>query len=220
MSTTMDLQDLRGALRGICLITVARTTGGAFTAGDIERALRGTFAPDLAAAVVALSSYAGVDEGMLTSVVPELLRADDEFLKADNINLQLGLLAGQPLPIFSFMKTGETNLVALVLPFIETARNLVHAAVRLRMQSLPVTDPAPFWPAIVRFLERMGGGDDMAHAIALSTVAGMISDVIFFNAGAPGRTNDPVLAAGIERVLVELSSSAFRLSATTRGSIP
>ena len=57
----------------------------------------------------------------------------------------------------------------------------------------------------------------MAHAIALSTVAGVISDVIFFNAGAPGRTDDPVLAAGIERVLVELSSSALRLSSTTRG---
>lgn len=204
MSVSMEAQDLRGYLRGLCLVVVVRTTGRELRRADIEKVLHEDFALDVCSLLAAIASFTGVGEGILTSAVEELFGADDSFLETENINLQLGLLCGRPVPIFPFVKDNAVNQVALLRPFLDTARNLLHVAVRLRMQSPPLGSPSGFWRTAAEFLRRVGGDDDVAAGIALGTIANVVSDVLLFNSDAPERTADRALATSIARVLEEL----------------
>jgi hypothetical protein len=72
------------------------------------------------------------------------------------------------------------------------------------MQVGPQTSPNSFWQTVIKFLCRVGGGDELARAIAVTTVADVVSDVLFHNVDAPSRTDDPQLLGQIARVLEEL----------------
>lgn len=204
MSIAMDLQDLRGYLRGFCLVVVVRETGHTPESADIKRVLQEEFALEIESCLNALTSFTGLDAAVLGSAIDELFHADDEFLLPDNVNLQLGLLSGRAMPCFPFAERDGVDEMALHRPFLDTARNLIHAAVRIRMQSPGLSSAHMFWEEIARFLRRMGGDNDLAAAIALSTVANVISDVLFFNSDAADRTEDRMLAETISHVLTEL----------------
>jgi hypothetical protein len=216
MSIEMDSQDLRGYLRGVCLIVVVRNRGCSVGRADIERTLGGRFLADIDALVGALAAFTGVSQPFLRGGVLELFQANDEFLLPDNLNLQLGLLSGRPAPIFPFVEEGQVHQLALLRPFLDVARNLVHAAVRLRMQLLPPSPANAFWPAVATFLHRVGGDDELAEAIALSTIADVVSDIIFFNLDAATRTDDPELVARMGRVIEELGMTDLHAIARTR----
>jgi hypothetical protein len=206
MSVAMDSQDLRGYLRGLCLIIVVRVTDRAISKEDIQSVLGQTFSSEIKAASSAIANFTGIEENFVSGGVEDLFQANEDFLKLENLNLQLGLLCGRPVPVFPFVRLSSVNHLALLLPFLIAARNLVHAAVRLRMQLIPPTPPDLFWRAMARFLCRVGGDDEVSAAFAVTTVANVISDVIFFNSDSAGRTEDPILAARISRVLNELAT--------------
>lgn len=205
MSIPMDSQDVRGYLRGLCLVVVVRAVRRAPTKADVEDVLVTMFGEDLASIVAGLSSFTGIEEASLTSAIGELFRADEDFLRPENVNLQLGLLAGRPVPTFPFVECGSADPTSLYRPFLDSAYNLVHAAVRTRMQltALPSMSDT-FWKELAGFLRRVGGGDEIASAIALSTIVNVVSDVLFFNSDASTRAKDPEVAATIARVLEEL----------------
>lgn len=208
----MDSQDLRGYLRGLCLVVVVRVTDRALRKEDIQSVLGGKFGSELKAVAGAIADFTGIEEGFVTGGVEELFQANEEFLQLENLNMQLGLLSSRPVPTFPFVRSSSVDHVALLRPFLDVARNLVHAAVRLRMQLLPPTSPELFWRVMGRFLRRVGGDDDVSGAIAVATIANVVSDVIFFNADAAARTEDPVLAARIGRVLDELATTHISAS--------
>ena len=72
MSSTMDFQDLRGYLRGLCLIVVVRTMGRAPATSDFERVLDGALASDIGSLLSAVASYTGMHEAALRSAIEEL----------------------------------------------------------------------------------------------------------------------------------------------------
>lgn len=208
----MDSQDLRGYLRGLCLVVVVQVTGRAPGPEDIQRVLSGRHRSAFKAIASAIAAYTGAQEDFVGGGVDELLEANAEFLGVENLNIQLGLLSARPIPVFPFVSSSSVDQLALLRPLLDVSRNLVHAAVRLRMQSSSATQAEPFWCAIAQFLQLAGGDNDVSRALAIATIANVVSDVLFFNADAAARTDDPVLAARIRHVLCELATTEISTS--------
>lgn len=206
MSITMDSQDLHGQLRGLCLVTSIRWIGGPIKSADLREVLGKRFGVEIEHFTAAAAAFSGIDVEELRSAVEELYTADDTYLQLENMNTQLGLLSGHPVPAFPFVEQNRVRDTALLRPFLDSSRNMIHSAVRLRMQTFSAAPAEAFWPAALRFLQRMGGDGPMARAIALSTIIDVASDIIFFNTDAPNRAEDPALAHQIGHVLDELTA--------------
>lgn len=206
MSASIDSQDLRGYLGGLCLIVVVRAVGRTPTKVDIEDILRRRLGQEIDTFVMSLASFTGIEPASLHLATETLFEADEDWLRPENINLQLGLLAKRPMPVFPFVTADRADERALYRPLLDTATNLLHAAVRVRMQVAPSSPGGAhaFWGDLVGFLRRACGDDAVASAIALTTVVNVASDILFFNSEAAERTEDPALATNIARVLEEL----------------
>jgi hypothetical protein len=206
MSIVVDSQDLRGYLRGICLVAAVRVIDMDPTRGSFARALSGLLGDDTQLFLRKLSLFSGVDASSLRGAIDELYEADDEYLQADNINLQLGLLSGRPVPIFPFVRSNQVRQAALWRPFLESARNLAHAAVRLRMQQGIEERVDGYWPCLSSFLGRVGGNSELSYAISVATISDVVSDIIFYNSSISTRTENAVVVQGSNRVISELES--------------
>jgi hypothetical protein len=207
MSLGMDFYDLLGCLRGCCLVAAVRHLHRPPAPGECEEILRNHLGVEVARFSTELAVYAGVQSSRLVEAVDEICVAPDEFFDHENLNLQISVLAGGQSPsLYEFITDSSVNHVALLRPFLEVSRKLVHAAIRVRMQTFAVAPPEPFWPAVVRFLAHAGGGGPTARAIAVTTALDMVSDVVLFNGDTPDRVADAdaELARHIRRVLDEL----------------
>ncbi len=149
---------------------------------------------------------------MLQGAVDELLAADGEYVLPDNLNLQLGLLAGQPIPVFGFVQEAGVDRVALLYPLTEAAFALTHAAIRVRMQApagTRSTSIEEFGGALGRFLGGVWGDDEIGRAFAVATIARAAGDVPFFNGDTAWRASDPELAGRIDAALGELRATTM-----------
>jgi len=213
MSIVMDEQDLRGYLRGLSLVTVIRCVGGPVKCSDFRDTLQQRLGDEISQFVSCTAAFTGADAASIQSAVDDLYACDDDFVHLENLNMQLGLLSKQPIPIFPFVTETGVCDIALWRPFMDAARNLIHAAVRLRMQTLPATQSAVFWPAASRFICRMGGDGILASALANATILDVASDIVFFNNDASDRATTPILAERIRHVLGELAAVAGEMKA-------
>jgi hypothetical protein len=71
------------------------------------------------ASIEALGLFTRTDEGYLASAVDELLLADDEYVRCENLNLQLGLLCGRPVPTYSSVTQDGVDHLALWRPLLD-----------------------------------------------------------------------------------------------------
>ena len=150
----MDTQDLRGHLRGLCLVTVVRCVRGPVKHPDLQDVLHRRLGNEIARFTEAAAAFSGVEVAILQTAVEELYAADDEFLRPENLNMQLGLLSRHPFPVFPFITEGGLDGVALLRTVLDVSKNLIHSTVRLRMQirkrsppGIAVAPPVPdgFW---------------------------------------------------------------------------
>lgn len=213
MSIVMDGQDVCGHLRGVCTVAIVGKYGPVVTQPNIVQWTKVDMSAALPSFVERLASYSGLEAAVLTAAVEELLEANDTFLATANLEMQLGIFAGRPLPEFPFLRNGAVDRVTLRLPFLEAAKKLVHAAVRVRMQSGAASKPEPFWQAAVTFLQAVGQYDPLAPALARAALADTIADVVFGNWDAPSRTDNADLARQIQVVIDELRSTDVALLA-------
>lgn len=205
MSVEMDGRDVCGYLRGVCLVGVARVANGPLAPELVRDLLAQRWAVPIGRFSKSLSVYTGIDQAELLRAVEELCLADEEFLASENVNLQLSLLSGRPLPVFSFVRAAGIEPIALFRPLLDCARNLMHAAVRVRMQSGVEGSQDPFWSEGAAFLSLMAGGGSIGAALALGTIVNVASDVLFFNAERANAAA-PELRGHIARVLGELGT--------------
>lgn len=213
MSIVMDGQDVCGYLRGVCIVAIVGKYGPTVTHPKIAQWINVDMSATLPSFVERLASYSGLEAAVLTAAVEELLAAGDAFVATENLEMQLGIFAGRPVPEFPFLRNGAVDRVTLRLPFLEAAKKLVHAAVRVRMQSGVTSKTEPFWQAAVTLVQAVGQYDPLAPALARAAVADTIADVVFGNWDAPKRTDDADLARQIQVVIDELrSTDVARLS--------
>jgi hypothetical protein len=216
MSVVMDERDLLGFVRGLCLLWIVRRADGPVTPEQIRRLFEERLSEELALLAKGLRSYCDVEEGDVIAVGEEILDATPESLAVPHLNLQLGLLSRRPLPEYPFVTEAGVDALGLTRPFLDTARNLVHAAVRLRMQRPAGDRPDEFSPRVTRFLRGVWGDNAAAEALASASVVNAVSDLLFHNADLETRTADRELLERAHRVMEELRGSPLATVLTAR----
>ncbi len=153
-----------------------------------------------------LQGFAGVDAAAVVDGMNSLIAndADAAFYEVENLNIQLSLLCGRPIPPYPFVVDVRTDDVALARPWLDVSLNLLHAAVRLRMQGTFPLPASEFWAEAILFLDCMWGPNFASRAMACSTVANVASDVLFHNFDIGARTSDPALILRADEVMNEL----------------
>ena len=184
MSVVMDCQDLVGYVRGLCLVAIVHRAKGKFSRVSAECIAKEHIFGKLARFADALHGFAGIDASLVVDVMNALVAngADETYFEIENVNIQLSLLSGQPIPPYPFVEETHVDAVALLRPYLDVSTNLLHAAVRLRMQSVvSLSSAREFWPEAMLFLDCMWGASVASSAIARTTVASVASDVLFYN---------------------------------------
>lgn len=208
MSIVMDSQDVCGFLRGLCFVALVRSVGRCPSPADLAAGLL-DLDGELGAFLPALALFTGIEVTTLRACVDEWLHADETYLVPENVNLQLGLFAGSGRS-FAFVWRDGADTTSLYRPLLHTARHLVHAAVRVRMQSsVPLSGAEVFWMRLATFLRRAGGADAIASAVAIHTIVDVASDVLLFNSELATRTEEPLLIERSARVFEELRAIPF-----------
>ena len=181
MSFVMDSRDLIGFLRGACLVGVVRHVSRSPQRDDVSAGLAGVVGNAVCEFAAPLAKYTSVDRESIEASPRELLEEGaGDFYEVDNINLQLGLLSRKPMPIYPFVSADAVDSVVLMRPFLDVSKNLLHAAVRLRMQTTPTSPQGDFWEQADLFLRRCWGGDPPA-GLFRCVGADVASDIIFHN---------------------------------------
>ncbi len=209
MSAEVDAVDVCGWLRGLCLIALVRSSDGRLDA----TALRddGALQDERRRLVHLLAGYTGIDARALDGAAEELLEMDEAYMRPENLNLQLSLLGGHPLPAFRFVHEGGVDRVALFHPLLEATFELTHAAIRVRAQTQAdgTTSMEDLAVALGRFLGRVCNDEALGRAFAVASFARSAGDFLFFNGDAASRSADPAHAARVDQVLRELRATTM-----------
>jgi hypothetical protein len=112
---------------------------------------------------------------------------EEEYFTTENLNMQLSLLSGRPIPPYPFLAQARIDTVALARPFLKVAESLLHAAVRVRMQDTTPLGATAFWSEAILFLDCMWGPSFASTAMACAMVVNVASDVLAGACGIPGR---------------------------------
>ena len=207
MSIVMDTQDMLGGIRGTCLVAVVRRAMGPFSRASAEDIVEAHISEKVTRFADSLHDFTGVD----TSDVIDAMNAsvaggegEEEYFAPENINMQLSLLSGHPLPAYPFIAQTRIDAVALARPYLDISLHLLHAAVRVRMQGTAPLVATAFWSEAILFLDGMWGSSFASKTMACATVINVTSDVLFGNHDIGSRTSDPVLLARSTAVMVEL----------------
>lgn len=181
MSFAMDENDLLGFIRGACLVAVVRQVSRSPQREDVDVALSGNIGESVRAFAPLLSGYTSVDCGSIEAAPRELLaEGSSDFYEIENINMQLGLLSRKPIPVYPFVSKTRVDSVVLMRPFLDVSKNLLHAAVRLRIEAASSTPQGDFWNHAEAFIRRCWGGDPPSGLFRCVGID-VASDIVFHN---------------------------------------
>lgn len=209
MGAVMDSQDLLGGIRGVCLVAVVRRAMGPFSQATAEDIVKTHICEKVTRFAESVHDFTGVD----TESVIDAMNAsfsggeEDEYFAPENINMQLSLLSGHPIPPYPFIAETCIDTVALARPYLDISLSLLHSAVRVRMQGTAPLVATAFWSEAILFLDGMWGPSSASRAMACATVADVVSDVLFYNRDISSRTSDPALLARASAVMAELGEA-------------
>lgn len=208
MSFVEDARDLVGFVRGACLIAVVRQVSRSPRRDDVRQGLSGALGAAVCEFAGPLAAYTSVDRESIEESPRELLEEGvEEFYEVQNINMQLGLLSRKPIPIYPFVTTTAVDSVVLMRPFLDVSKNLLHAAVRLRMQTKIPSPQTEFWEQAHLFLRRCWGGD-LPAGLFRCISSDVASDIIFHNHDIANRSDaDQSVPA---RIVFDELRQAFR----------
>ncbi|WP_394826073.1 hypothetical protein [Pendulispora albinea] len=197
----MDSQDMIGGLRGLCLIVTARRA-----VPFLPETVKNVFRDAVTSLVIPFASDAGAFVGIDSSFLVQTLESmaslsDDEFYTPQAFNLQLSLFSGEPFPSYPFVSEKGAEPTALAKPFLETSRNFLHAAIRLRMQASVNSPLSPFLSQTISFLATIWGPGPAADSMARATVVDVASDVLLSNHDLASRLDDSLMLAQANAVL-------------------
>jgi hypothetical protein len=209
MSTVMDTQDMLGGIRGMCLVAVVRRAMGPFSRASAEDIVRVHIREKVTRFADSLHDFTGVDASSVIEAMVDSVTGSEveEHYAPENINMQLSLLSGHPIPPYPFIAETRIDTVALARPYLDISLSLLHAAVRVRMQGTAPLVATAFWSEAILFLDGMWGPSSASRAMACATVADVVSDVLFYNRDISSRTIDPALLARASAVMAELGDA-------------
>lgn len=206
MSIVMDTQDLLGGIRGVCLVAIAHRAMGPFSRASAERIAKDRIREKVTRFADALHDFTGIDASSVIDAMNDSVAGgeEDEYFATENLNMQLSLLGGRPIPPYPFLEQARIDTVALARPYLDISETLLHAAVRVRMQGTAPLVATAFWSEAIVFLDCMWGPSFASRAMACATVANVASDVLFGNHDIGSRTSDAALLARASAVMAEL----------------
>lgn len=206
MSAVMDIQDVLGGIRGVCLVAIAHRAKGTFSQETAEAIVKDHIRENVARFADSVHGFTGIEKApVLDAMTASFTGGEEEaYFAPENMNMQLSLLSGRPAPPYPFIAQSRIDTVALARPYLDVAETLLHAAVRVRMQGTAPLVATTFWSEAVLFLDRMWGPSFASRAMACSTVVNVASDVLFGNHDIGTRTSDPALLARASAVMTEL----------------
>lgn len=222
MDKVMDSQDLVGYIRGLCLLTIAHRATGGISRGSAERVANDHILEKLVRFADALCEFTGIDRCSVVTVMNPLIASDvgEAFFESHNVNIQLSLLSGRPIPPYPFVSQSGVDSVALARPYLDVSTNLLHAAVRLRMQGTFPLVGVNFWPAAILFLDCMWGPSFTSRFMACATVINVASDVLFYNLDIGTRVSDLAVIARADAVMTELREVIAPIEQYARSPMP
>ncbi len=202
----MDTQDVLGGIRGVCLVAIARRARGTFSRVMAESIVKDHIRDSVTRFADSLHDFTGIDTSSVIEAMDDSVAGgeEEEYFATENLNMQLSLLGGRPIPPYPFLEQARIDTVALARPYLEVAEKLLHAAVRVRMQGTAPLVATAFWSEAILFLDCMWGPSFAARAMACATVANVASDVLFYNRDIGSRTSDHALLARASAVMAEL----------------